>query len=135
MHAVFNLTETKLLWRKYTKRYDKEAWHPTEGKEGHHSRDEQWQQKTEPQWACVASLLCFSDSRFRDSRLQTRLQQDSTVLPAEIRTLVFALLHSQPQQVPGFCSLSAGLIFTLLSPCWTSPQRSQLQKKILVYNL
>lgn len=76
------------------------------------NRDNRKQNISEHAW-----LLCFSDSRFSGSRLQGRLQQDSTVLPGEIRTLVFAHLHPKPQQVPGFCSLSAGLIFTLLSPC------------------
>lgn len=31
LHAILNLTETKVLRREYTRSYDKEEWHPTEG--------------------------------------------------------------------------------------------------------
>lgn len=82
-----------------------------------------------------AWLLCFAlVTRFSDSWLQSRLQQDSTFLPAETRTLVFALLHSQAQQVPGFCSLLMGS-FLLYCPLADHPHRDPSCKRRFLYTI
>lgn len=125
-------TETN-IWRwKCTNRcnttYDKKEWHYTEWQKVLLSICiQQWNREEEPQQACLASLLSFSSSR---PWLQERLQP-STFLPRETRTLVCALFHPLPQQVPDFLSLSAGLFLILLSSCWPFSQRSQLHKSFL----